>query len=548
MLNTGAEAELSKKIAIRKIRQIIESRIVLNEEIASYFLTCPDKQFALKIYLSHFVKPEFHDAFAMIPSKVAIASAIEGCDTDTKRYKLFLTWCFSLKNQDAIVNELFTFAQSMAFIEKKTDADQFQLDAESKYFQEIMRIALTHLNRDLSRFYSTYKRSEIKSDSECLLTINLQKAIQDCRDKCSKLRSSSSSGVLAQIEHQLMKISTTTAQPHYVSPIFFEKKNVLPDFSPEKLSMTKALYEVYDCYQLLLAEEHLIVRSAEISVSAPSPMVETVSAQNIANEMPKLQQISLSIAQKPEVVETISVESVADEMPKLQQIPSSIALEPENVSVEALAAIEQNKEKNESPTLTVTNAIVLGAPSKTSSVQPLYTSKRKMQRQEELEKIKIQKEDKKSNKKSNSQEKQNPGTPEQNAKILRLNFYREKLAHFKDLIENIFRENVPHLEIRWSEVERMMNAIGAKITEAEGSRITLIFQENTVHEKWATILGPTNVSQRGIHKSHIPGKSDDRIAGIYVEILRKALVRFKLTPQELWPECEVAAGLKILRI
>lgn len=518
MLNTAPEIDLTKKIAIRKIKQIIKSRINLNTEIANYLITSEDKQLATQIYISHFIKPEFHSTFLKFLPLLGFNMIIKGCDADAKKYKHFLTWCSNLNNQDAIINELFFFAQSMAVMEQKGDGDEFQLDYESKYFRDIMRICILHLNRDLSKFYNRYRKFEVKSASRCTITIDLQRAIDDCMEKCSTLKMSLSSEALTKIERKLNKIRAKSREAHHVSPAFQEVNDqpLLQDFSPANFSKMQALYAVYDCHQRLLAEENLIAGSiAEIT-----PCIRSA------------------------VEETISVKSVADSTLQPQEVPLSIESKPENISIQVLSLFEKDEKKDKNQSSTSSADAILSTPRPLSVVQPLYTSKRKMQRQQELAKMKLRKEDKK----SNAQEKQKNDSPETKAKMERLNFYRGKLAHFEDLIENIFRENVPHLEIRWSEVERMMNAIGAKITEAEGSRITLIFQENTIHEKWTTILGPANVSQRGIHKSHIPGKSDDRIAGIYVEILRNALVRFKLTPQELWPECEVAPGPKILRI
>ncbi|MBN9289390.1 MAG: hypothetical protein BGO43_03725 [Gammaproteobacteria bacterium 39-13] len=514
MLNTAPETDHTRKIAIRKIKQIIKSRIDLNTEIANYLITSENKQLASQIYLSHFVKPEFHPTFAALLPLIGFSMAIKGCEADAKKYKHFLTWCFNLNNQDAIINELFFFAQSMALMEKKCNGDEFQLDSESKYFRDIMRICLPDFNRDLSKFYTNYRKFEVKSASRCTLTIDLQRAIDDCMEKCSTLKVSSSSEVLTKIERKLNKIIAKSRESRPVSPAFHEVNGqpLLQDFSPANFSKMQALYAVYDCHQQLLAEEKLI----ESSVAEITPCIQSSEEEHIST----------------------------DSTPRPQEVPLSIESKPENISIEVLSLFEKDEKRDKNQSSTSSADAILSTSSTISVVQPLYTSKRKMQRQEELAKMKLRKEDKK----SNAQENQKNDSPETNAKMQRLNFYREKLAHFKNLIENIFRENVPHLEIRWSEVERMMNAIGAKITEAEGSRITLIFQENTIHEKWTTILGPTNVSQRGIHKSHIPGKSDDRIAGIYVEILRKALVRFKLTPQELWPEREVAPGLKILRL
>jgi len=507
MLNTAPGTDLTKKIAIRKIKQIIKSRINLNTEIANYLITSEDKQLATQIYISHFIKPEFHSTFVNYLPLLGFSMTIKGCQADAKKYKHFLTWCFNLNNQDTIINELFFFAQSMALMERKGNGDEFQLDSESKYFRDIMRICILHLNRDLSKFYNRYRKFEIKSASRCTITIDLQRAIDDCMEKCSTLKVSSSSEALTKIERKLNKIRAKSRESRYVSPAFKEVNDqpLLQDFSPANFSKMQALYAVYDCHQQLLAEENLIAGSiAEIT-----PCVQSVE-------------------------ERISVKSVADSTAQPQEVPLSIESKPEDISIEVLSLFEKDEKRDNNQSSTSSADAILSTPRPLSVVQPLYTSKRKMQRQEELAKMKLRKEDKK----SNAHEKQKNDSPETNAKTERLKFYREKLAHFKDLIENIFRENVPHLEIRWSEVERMMNAIGAKITEAEGSRITLIFQENTIHEKWTTILGPTNVSQRGIHKSHIPGKSDDRIAGIYVEILRKALERFKLTPQQLWPEPE----------
>jgi hypothetical protein len=121
------------------------------------------------------------------------------------------------------------------------------------------------------------------------------------------------------------------------------------------------------------------------------------------------------------------------------------------------------------------------------------------------------------------------------AKEERLNYYREKLKRFQDLLFLIFRPNTPDFEVKWDETERLLTAIGAKVCSAEGSRKTLVFNENTVHQRWASILQPVEFSQRGIHHTHRKNKNCNELADIYVEILQTALDRFGVNPYVLWP-------------
>jgi hypothetical protein len=122
------------------------------------------------------------------------------------------------------------------------------------------------------------------------------------------------------------------------------------------------------------------------------------------------------------------------------------------------------------------------------------------------------------------------------AKEERLNYYREKLKRFKDLLFLIFRPNTPDFEVKWDETERLLSAIGAKVSSGEGSRKTLVFNENTVHQRWASILQPLEFSQRGIHHTHRKNRSCNELADIYVEILQTALSRFGVSPYLLWPD------------
>ncbi|MBI2791425.1 MAG: hypothetical protein HYX61_05665 [Gammaproteobacteria bacterium] len=117
-----------------------------------------------------------------------------------------------------------------------------------------------------------------------------------------------------------------------------------------------------------------------------------------------------------------------------------------------------------------------------------------------------------------------------------MDYYREKLKRFQDLLFLIFRPNTPDFEVKWDETERLLTALGAKVCSAEGSRKTLVFNENTIHQHWASILQPIEFSQRGIHHTHRKNKSCNELADIYVEILQTALDRFGVNPYVLWPD------------
>jgi hypothetical protein len=94
------------------------------------------------------------------------------------------------------------------------------------------------------------------------------------------------------------------------------------------------------------------------------------------------------------------------------------------------------------------------------------------------------------------------------------------------------------MEIKWSAVEAIFNAIRAKFDGKGGSKMNLTFTDVFGHQYTETVLKPIDFTERRIHITHRPNQTCDKIASLYVTILRQCFERFGINPERLWPSAE----------
>lgn len=489
----------SDKLIFRKAKEIIEARIQFNEELIQYFEGASANE-ASDFFANHFLPEERRVTFKhlyrdQIKNGTINKLYIECCLEDKK----MLEGLIQCANEN--ISVLFFLMQYRLKNERCKDKS---IDSEANALRDIQKFLGPHVERD---FYALLIKL-VKFDIHGTADFNLGYLTEECSTHIRKCKA------LEAVEFRLhpMAQGYAAALEEYTS--YIKKYNEKCSPSPEEAF--KFLIDFYE-----YCKRFAFYSTADVSAINDINIDEIENTQQDDDDLDK--KIETTIENDKTNVSDCEKENHkhVDEM-------------------EAASESEKVNEKKHKKKKEMERGIYEQQRSFGGGFTPAKAlSKRKMQKQEELAQ--------KRNLRSLKNDDNNLQSLNVNFSQERLKYYRDRLKRHQDLICNIFSTNV-HMEISWQELECMLNAIDARIQPGSGSRVTLVFQENTINQKWAIILGPVNISQRGIHKSHRPGKTDDSIAGIYIKIVRTALTRFGLTPQLLWPELELATKLSNIKL
>ena len=489
------------KLIFRKAKEIIEARIQFNQELIEYFEGVSAKE-AANFFANHFW-PEEHRAIYLHSYCVQIENGTIN--------KLFIEWCLQDKK---MLEGLIQYANeniSVLFfiIQYRVKNEPFKdksIDSEANALRDIQKFLAPHVERD---FYAILiKLVKINIDGNA--TFNLSSLIEECTTHIQNCKA------LEAVEFRLHP----TAQDYAV--VLEEYTSCLKKYNERcSTSPEEAFKYLIDFYQYRKKFE--FYSTADVSA---------MNDINV-NEIEYTQQDDDDLDKKTET----TIENDKTNVSECEKENYKLVNEMEATSESEKVNEKKRKRKKE---IEIEQAIYEQQRSFGGGFTPAKAlSKRKKQKQEELAQ--------KRNLRSHKNDGNNLQSLNVNFSQERLKYYRDRLKRHQDLICNIFSTNA-HMEISWQELECMLNAIDAKIRPGNGSRVTLVFQVNTITKKCAIILAPVIISQRGIHKSHRPGKTDDSIAGFYIKIVRTALTRFGLTPQLLWPELELETKLSNIKL
>lgn len=475
---------------LHRVKEIMIARVKINKAFARYSrLNTTSNEEATLRYLSHFWSPQLYEKISerlsLIPSRNK-EKIYWACMSDVGLYKKAFN-AFLHKTDKHVMDDLFWMCKGYAdFI----DADPDLIDAEKKYFKQITQLLSKSLDRNLFKISSQYRRFFLK-DIEIMHQFDLDPMEQHLCENLRKL-------------YQLAKQKQLDFPPG--ANLIFQELQRINLAETGYIAKSKSFY--FLCDALATVNQYY-----EELDKAPFPPEKTSSpAQPIKSLEPDFKKLSLNNNKSLSSVENIT------------QLP--ISSNNHDILTRSTADLTASLAEK-LPPLKISDAVPEHLKSDIKEKEPLILSKRKLQKQQNLTTKRLQKENKK--------QESNPAPKTVNLSQERINFYREQLKHHQAVFLKIFRENTPHLELKWQEIENLLHAVCGKIEQGAGSRITLVFNENTIHEKWAYILKPMQITQRGIHISHSPNQSSVRVASFYVEIVRQALKRFGLTPERIFP-------------